>query len=398
MGVAQEAAPVARSAVGAAAVSGVGRPARIPRRRSRRPARRGPRWASHSSPLDRRPGRTRSQPWSRGAIASCTIRRRLALCSLRTVSVTTESAQEDRAAEPVKTDQVIVLFGATGDLAKRKLLPGMFHLSQVGLMPEGFRIIGAARHPISTDEFRDLARESVAGFGTEVGRRRRLRQVRRVAQLRRRRRRLRGARQGGRSGPRGTRRRGRAPLLPLAAAESRGRDGRRDRQAGARRGRAGDHREALRHRPRLGPRTERTPPLGLPGGPDLPDRPLPGARGGAEPAGAALRQRHVRAGLEPQPHRPRPDRHPGDALDRNAWLLLRGHGRLPRHARHAPVPAARLRRDGAADLAGAEAARDRAREGLRLDAAAAARGRRPRPVRRLPRRGRGRPATPTPRP
>ncbi len=81
------------------------------------------------------------------------------------MSVTTSSAQEDRAAERVETNQVIVLFGATGDLAKRKLLPGMFHLSQVGLMPKGFRIIGAARHPISTAEFRRLARESVAGSG-----------------------------------------------------------------------------------------------------------------------------------------------------------------------------------------------------------------------------------------
>ncbi len=81
------------------------------------------------------------------------------------VSVLTSTAQQDRAAEQVATDQVIVLFGATGDLAKRKLLPGMFHLSQVGLMPEGFRIIGAARHPISTEEFRELARESVGGSG-----------------------------------------------------------------------------------------------------------------------------------------------------------------------------------------------------------------------------------------
>jgi glucose-6-phosphate 1-dehydrogenase len=81
------------------------------------------------------------------------------------VSVTTSSAQQDRAAERVETNQVIVLFGATGDLAKRKLLPGMFHLTQVGLMPEGFRIIGAARHPISTEEFRELARESVSESG-----------------------------------------------------------------------------------------------------------------------------------------------------------------------------------------------------------------------------------------
>ncbi|HEY2479925.1 MAG TPA: glucose-6-phosphate dehydrogenase [Solirubrobacterales bacterium] len=81
------------------------------------------------------------------------------------MSVTTSSARQDRAADRVATDQVIVLFGATGDLAKRKLLPGMFHLSQVGLMPKGFRIIGAARHPISTDEFRAVARESVEHSG-----------------------------------------------------------------------------------------------------------------------------------------------------------------------------------------------------------------------------------------
>jgi glucose-6-phosphate 1-dehydrogenase len=65
----------------------------------------------------------------------------------------------------VPADQVIVLFGASGDLARRKLLPGMFHLMRVGLMPERFRIIGAARKPLGDEEFRGLARESVAGSG-----------------------------------------------------------------------------------------------------------------------------------------------------------------------------------------------------------------------------------------
>ena len=60
---------------------------------------------------------------------------------------------------------MIVLFGATGDLAKRKLLPGMFHLAQVGLMPERFRIIGAARHAIELEEFRELARAGDRGLG-----------------------------------------------------------------------------------------------------------------------------------------------------------------------------------------------------------------------------------------
>jgi glucose-6-phosphate 1-dehydrogenase len=60
---------------------------------------------------------------------------------------------------------VIVLFGATGDLSKRKLLPGIFHLVQVGLMPEHFRIIGAARHDVGLDGFREMAREAVADSG-----------------------------------------------------------------------------------------------------------------------------------------------------------------------------------------------------------------------------------------
>jgi len=70
-----------------------------------------------------------------------------------------------RSGERVPGDHVIVLFGATGDLAKRKLLPGMFHLARVGLMPERFRIIGTARSEVGEDEFRELAREAVEGSG-----------------------------------------------------------------------------------------------------------------------------------------------------------------------------------------------------------------------------------------
>src|SRR3954471_10173452 len=66
---------------------------------------------------------------------------------------------------PAPQDKVIVLFGATGDLAKRKLLPGMFHLTEVGLMPERFRIIGAARHEVSAEKFRGVARGAVSDSG-----------------------------------------------------------------------------------------------------------------------------------------------------------------------------------------------------------------------------------------
>jgi glucose-6-phosphate 1-dehydrogenase len=74
-----------------------------------------------------------------------------------------------QASMPTPDNQVIVLFGATGDLARRKLLPGMFHLQQAGLMPERFRIVGAARRDIGEDGFRDLARRSVSESSREAG-------------------------------------------------------------------------------------------------------------------------------------------------------------------------------------------------------------------------------------
>jgi len=60
---------------------------------------------------------------------------------------------------------VVVLFGATGDLARRKLLPGLFHLEEAGLLPAGYRIVGASRRPLSDDEFRARARGAVEEFG-----------------------------------------------------------------------------------------------------------------------------------------------------------------------------------------------------------------------------------------
>jgi glucose-6-phosphate 1-dehydrogenase len=63
-------------------------------------------------------------------------------------------------------DHVVVLFGATGDLAKRKLLPGLFHLAAAGLLPRKYRIIGTspASAAISTDEFRQHARQACQDF------------------------------------------------------------------------------------------------------------------------------------------------------------------------------------------------------------------------------------------
>jgi glucose-6-phosphate 1-dehydrogenase len=62
--------------------------------------------------------------------------------------------------------RVLVLFGATGDLAKRKLFPGFYHLYKAGLMPEEFRIIGSGRHsPGSDGAFRELVHEALGEYG-----------------------------------------------------------------------------------------------------------------------------------------------------------------------------------------------------------------------------------------
>ncbi len=67
---------------------------------------------------------------------------------------------------PRPENYVVVLFGATGDLAKRKLLPGWFHLYAAGLLPKKFRLIGSAPPNVAmTDEqFREHAEQSCEDF------------------------------------------------------------------------------------------------------------------------------------------------------------------------------------------------------------------------------------------
>ena len=68
---------------------------------------------------------------------------------------------------PKPDDHVIVLFGATGDLARRKLLPGFFHLHAAGLLPEEYRIIGCAppQYALTDEQFREHAEQACADFG-----------------------------------------------------------------------------------------------------------------------------------------------------------------------------------------------------------------------------------------
>lgn len=62
-----------------------------------------------------------------------------------------------------KYPQVVVLVGATGDLSKRKLIPGLFHLYTSGFIPD-CRIIGLSLDEISTNDFRSVCRHALDEF------------------------------------------------------------------------------------------------------------------------------------------------------------------------------------------------------------------------------------------
>ena len=56
----------------------------------------------------------------------------------------------------------LVIFGATGDLANRKILPGLYRRYLSGQIPPECRIIGAARSAMDVPEFRNMVRAAIA--------------------------------------------------------------------------------------------------------------------------------------------------------------------------------------------------------------------------------------------
>jgi glucose-6-phosphate 1-dehydrogenase len=66
----------------------------------------------------------------------------------------------ERTAEPC----AVVIFGASGDLAKRKLIPALYRLVQERLLPAEFAILGLGRTPMSDEEFREKMKSSVVEF------------------------------------------------------------------------------------------------------------------------------------------------------------------------------------------------------------------------------------------
>src|SRR5436305_11310468 len=71
--------------------------------------------------------------------------------------------------DPIRFDRrvppcAIVIFGASGDLAKRKLLPSLYRLFFERRISANFAVIGSSRTPMSDDQFRDRMKESVSKF------------------------------------------------------------------------------------------------------------------------------------------------------------------------------------------------------------------------------------------
>lgn len=62
----------------------------------------------------------------------------------------------------------VVIFGASGDLTGRKLVPAFFNLYRKGRLPETFNIIGVARTKFTHEQFRELMRKAVAEFSRET--------------------------------------------------------------------------------------------------------------------------------------------------------------------------------------------------------------------------------------
>src|SRR5580698_7502623 len=75
-------------------------------------------------------------------------------------SVSQASQKNERIPEP----GVVVIFGASGELTKRNLLPALFHLEQAGLLPQEFGIVGVARRDLGAGFAEDM-KKGILEFG-----------------------------------------------------------------------------------------------------------------------------------------------------------------------------------------------------------------------------------------
>ena len=89
----------------------------------------------------------------------------VATSKAQTISYPAPGSRPHRHDEFAVDPHVVVLFGATGDLARRKLIPGLAYLDQSELAPH-IEIVATSLEDISREEFLELAKSAIEDFGT----------------------------------------------------------------------------------------------------------------------------------------------------------------------------------------------------------------------------------------
>ena len=89
--------------------------------------------------------------------------------SIVPVDIAAAQADETKKGERIPEPCIVVIFGASGDLTKRKLLPALYHLEQAGLLPEEFAVVGVARRDLSATFGPDMQDGIIKGGGVEDG-------------------------------------------------------------------------------------------------------------------------------------------------------------------------------------------------------------------------------------
>jgi glucose-6-phosphate 1-dehydrogenase len=84
-----------------------------------------------------------------------------------TPAVLATDADASKKGERIPEPCIVVIFGASGDLTKRKLLPALYHLEQEGLLPKDFAVVGVARRDLSATFGPDMQDGILKGGGVE---------------------------------------------------------------------------------------------------------------------------------------------------------------------------------------------------------------------------------------
>jgi glucose-6-phosphate 1-dehydrogenase len=84
------------------------------------------------------------------------------------VTISPEELKQSQHSERKPDPCVAVIFGASGDLTKRKLLPALYHLDQAGNLPDNFAVVGVARRPLEGSFAQDMKEGIVSGGGVDA--------------------------------------------------------------------------------------------------------------------------------------------------------------------------------------------------------------------------------------